>query len=156
MLKDPGSSESKRLLAFQELSCSDMPNIRTMTLDAGFASSNKILQSEALTTLLMQRDQIRIELFEDARTNSGGKQFIQSHSGSLPYIFYERDRVRNCINLHQGEKDCTRGALTIDGLNVRLKDLDWTGTFALQPERILKGTIIHTNQLIGAKIDLTQ
>ncbi|WP_020696512.1 hypothetical protein [Reyranella massiliensis] len=158
VMKDSGSSELKQLLAFEELACSNRPAVRKFAVDTGLASKSKSLRSQSLAILLMQRDQVRLDLLEELKGDRTMEQWIRSNGRSVAYKFHEREATQNCISLAAGHKCPGPYMIAIDGLNIRIIDPahHLTGTFALQPDNSLRGTILvkRAARPVAAKIEL--
>lgn len=158
VMNDGGSSELKQLLAFEELACSNRPAVRKFAVDTGLASKSKSLRSQSLAILLMQRDQVRLDLLEELKGDRTMEQWIRSNGRSVAYKFHEREATQNCISLAAGHKCPGPYMIAIDGLNIRIIDPahHLTGTFALQPDNSLRGTILvkRAARPVAAKIEL--
>lgn len=158
VMKDAKSSELKQLLAFEELACSNRPAVRKFAVDTGLASKNKSLRSQSLAARLMQRDQIRLDVLEELKGDRTMEQWFRSNGQSLAYKLYAKEAAHNCISITAGYKCPGPDMIVIDGLNVRIIDPHHylTGTFALQPDNSLRGTILITraSRPVAAKIEL--
>lgn len=158
VMKDAKSSELKQLLAFEELACSNRPAVRKFAVDAGLASKSKSLRSQSLAARLMQRDQIRLDLLEEVKGDTTMENWVRSNGRSLAYKLYAKDAAQNCISISASYKCPGTDMIVIDGLNVRIIDPRHylTGTFALQPDNSLRGTILITraSRPVAAKIEL--
>ena len=159
VLKDnSGGSELKQLLAFEELACSSRPAVRKFALDTGLASKSKPLRSQSFAALLMQRDQIRMDLLEELKGDRTMEMWIRNNGRSLAYKFHNKDAAQNCISLSPSYKCPGTQMIAIDGLNIRIIDPQrhLTGTFALQPDNSLRGTILvkRASRPVAAKIEL--
>lgn len=158
VLKDTTASEIKYLRAFAELSCSKDPAIRRYVVDMGLASTSKVIRGQALATLLMQRDQIRLEIMGDAKGDEATTQWIHQNGRDINYRFHYRSREHNCISLSvDSAKKCPGldQMITIDGTGIRMVYSHLSGEFTLQPDGSLRGTIVVTKgKPLPAKIEL--
>lgn len=158
VMKDGGSSELKQLLAFEELACSNRPAVRKFAVDTGLASKNKSLRSQSLAILLMQRDQVRLDLLEELKGDRTMEQWIRSNGHSVAYQLHNKDVAQNCISLSPSYRCPGPNMIAIDGLNIRIIDPahHLTGTFALQPDNSLRGTVLikRAARPVAAKIEL--
>lgn len=127
-------------------------------VDTRLASKSKSLRSQSLAILLMQRDQVRLDLLEELKGDRTMEQWIRSNGRSVAYKFHEREATQNCISLAAGHKCPGPYMIAIDGLNIRIIDPahHLTGTFALQPDNSLCGTILvkRAARPVAAKIEL--
>lgn len=158
VMKDSGSTELKQLLALEELSCSNLPALRKFAVDFGMASKSKTLRAQAFAILMLARDQIRVDILEEIKGDQTLENFFRSFGHSVAYPLYERDAEKNCISIWRGMKCPSDLMIAIDGLNVRLTDSNkrLTGTFVLQPDGSLRGTVLVAGQSrpVAAKIEL--
>lgn len=162
VLQQQGASAADRMFAFEALACSDKPIVRRFALETAFKSTDRMLRAQALAALLMQREGLRIDLIEDARTDNESRTWIKQHGAALTFAFKGKDYSRNCINLYSAQATCfPDAALVIDGPNVRVSDRTRppgiTADFALQPDNSLRGIVRRQRgQPVNAKVDLLQ
>lgn len=158
VINESGTSELKQLLGFEELACSEKPTVRKFAIDAGMASKSKTLRAQALAVLMMQRDQIKIEILEELKGDQTMESFFRQNGRNLSYKFTSRNPASNCVSFSASYKCPEQYMIVMDGLTVRIQDRDkfLSGTFTLQPDNSLRGTILidRAARAVAAKIDL--
>lgn len=106
----------------------------------------------------MQRDRIWLDALEDIKGDTTMENWIRSNGRSLAYKFYAKDAAQNCISILASYKCPGSHMIVIDGLNIRITDPPHylMGTFTLQPDNPLRGTILITRagRPVVAKIEL--
>jgi hypothetical protein len=158
VLEDSRAKPTERLFMLAELACLKDPAIRRQALETGLKSPERSLRAKALSEILMQRSDIRVQVAPIEWRRGYAVQWVEREGWQVRFSFYNRSREKNCINLVQGRDPCfDRAVLVIDGLRVRINQAGRTlsADFALDARGVLTGSItFRGNNPAKAQIDL--
>lgn len=140
-LLETGADPLDRLFAFEELSCSDKPAVRSYAIREGLKSAtDPIVRHQILFEALMQKTRIDVVLSKSKKLKGGDKQFFETHSGVYSRNVTHRNREAGCIGLNFRECEPS-DSLFIKGDVVEYNRGHIVGVFKLTDQNELVGYV---------------
>lgn len=140
-LVETGADPLDRLFAFEELSCSDKPAVRSYAIREGLKSAtDPIVRHQILFEALMQKPRIDVVMSKSKKLKSGDKEFFETYSGVYSRNVTFRDRSVGCIAINY--RECrSSDSLFINGDVVEYNQGYIVGLFKLTEQNELVGYI---------------
>lgn len=154
-LLEPEADPFDRLFAFEQLSCSDKPTIRSFAIQEGMKSANNdIVRTEILLQAILQRRQIVIELIS-ANPSKEVKKRIDRAGGAILETVRGKFPTEGCVSWSNDE-ECKGWFLQISGKKAVLNGNGYDGLFELSKSGELVGFVrFDRSTKVPAKIPLT-
>lgn len=135
-----------RLFAFEQMVCSDRPNIRHYALKEGLSNiSDPLVRNEIMLKAMMQKTRIDVELAIAKTLTKNDKAFITENGGVFSKAVAFKSETDGCISIHHA--DCrTDYSLWIRGDHVELGYGSVLGEFRLTDTNELVGTLRASNK----------
>lgn len=145
MLGKEDADSLDRLFAFEQMVCSDSPNIRSYAVKQGLNTiQDPLVRNEVMLRAMMQKTRIDVELGDNRELTDDDKKFIAEHGGLYSRLIANRTEEAGCIGLN-GKKCDSRYSVFIQGDKVELNYSPISGEFRLSGNGELVGTIRADN-----------
>ncbi|WP_148040260.1 hypothetical protein [Marichromatium sp. AB31] len=129
-----------RLFAFEQLVCSDNPNIRNYALKKGLENAkDELVRNQIMLEAMMLKSRIDIHLKKTKEITKEDKSFIDKHSGVYSSIIRYKDREQGCISLFTESTCNTSHSVFIKGNKVEYNSMGIYGEFKLSESNELVG-----------------
>lgn len=130
-----------RLFAFEQMACSDRPNIRSYAIKQGLNTiQDPLVRNEVMFRAMMQKTRIDVEMGNSRELTKEDKQFIAETGGVYSKLVTGRVEETGCIGMY-GNKCDSRYSLFIIGDKVEFNYSPITGVFRLSGSGELVGTL---------------
>lgn len=141
MLDNTDADPLDRLFAFEQMVCSDRPNIRSYAIKQGLNTiQDPLVRNEVMFKAMMQKTRIDVELSKGRELSDEDKKFIQDNAGVYSHIVTYRSQEDGCISLHR-DRCATEYSVFIVGDKVELNYSRVSGEFRLSGSGELVGTL---------------
>jgi len=145
MLGKEDADPLDRLFAFEQMVCSDRPNIRSYAIKQGLNTiQDPLVRNEVMFRAMMQKTRIDVELGNSRDLTDSDKQFVATNGGLYSKLVVSRSEEAGCISLYR--KSCDSAySLFIVGDKVELNYGKVFGEFRLSGNGELVGTLRADN-----------
>ncbi len=135
-----------RMFAFEQLACSDNPNLRHYAMKEGLKNSaDPLVRNQVMLKAMMQKKRIDVELNSNKELTELDKKFISENAGVYSRIVYYRSEKEGCLSLHYPDKCIPTISLFIKGDKVEYNYKSVFGEFRLSQAGELIGFLRAKN-----------
>ncbi|MEW8628083.1 MAG: hypothetical protein AB2551_20210 [Candidatus Thiodiazotropha sp.] len=146
MLNKSNADPLDRLFAFNQLACSDDPNIRSYAIREGLKnSSDELVRNQVMLTAFMQMKRVDIELGESDGATKDDQSFIKKNSGIFSKNVQYKSKTDGCISLYRTDKCLSNSSLFIKGDKVEYNYKSIFGEFRLTSNNEMLGFLRVAN-----------
>jgi hypothetical protein len=130
-----------RLFAFEQMACSDRPNIRSYAIKQGLNTiQDPLVRNEVMFRAMMQKTRIDVEMGNSRELTKADKKFIADTGGVYSKLVTSRKEESGCISMYGNNCD-SRYSLFVSGDKVELNYNKVSGVFRLSGSGELVGTL---------------
>ncbi len=145
MLGKEDADPLDRLFAFEQMVCSNRPNIRSYAIKQGLNTiQDPLVRNEVMFRSMMQKTRIDVELGTSRELTDEDKQFVAKYGGVYSKIIEGQSEDAGCIMLYRTKCD-SNYSLYIIGDKVELNYGNVSGEFRLSANGELVGTMRADN-----------
>ena len=145
MLGKDDADPLDRLFAFEQMVCSDRPNIRSYAIKQGLNTiQDPLVRNEVMFRAMMQKTRIDVELGNSRELTDFDKKFLAEHGDMYSRLVSARKEEAGCISMYGNNCD-SRYSIFINGDKVELNYSPISGEFRLSGNGELVGTIRADN-----------
>jgi len=142
VLQKEGSDPLDRLFAFEQMACSDSPNIRHYAMKEGLDNiKDPLVRNEIMLKAMMQKTRIDVELASAKTLTAKDKDFIANNGGTYSKLIVFKSESDGCISLYGRDVCDGRYSLWVKGDKVELNYSPVVGQFQLTDSNELVGTL---------------
>lgn len=133
-----------QLFAFEKLSCSDNPNIRSYAIKSGINhSADPLVRNQVLLIAMMQKTRVDVEMGNKASLSNVGKKFFSDNSGIYSVNVRYKSQKDGCLSF-SNRKQCESGqSVYVKGDKVEFNYQHADGQFQLSDQGELIGFLIY-------------
>ena len=142
MLGKEDADSLDRLFAFEQMVCSDSPNIRSYAVKQGLNTiQDSLVRNEVMLRAMMQKTRIDVELGESRDNSDQDKAFIAANGGMYSKLVAFRSEKTGCLSLWHNKRCDPNLSVFISGDKVELNYKNVIGVFRLSTNGELVGTM---------------
>ena len=146
MLGKADADPLDRMFAFEQMACSDRPNIRNYALREGLNNiKDSLVRNEILFKAVMLKKQIDVELGTTKKLTKTDKSFVLQHGGVYSQFVKYRSETEGCLSLYYKDQCEVGSSLFVSGGKVTLNYSGVSGSFALSDNGELVGSLRAAN-----------